>query len=83
MIEQDFNMARLIAGYLAGELSTTEREELDRWRQESPAHEALFHRLCDEKRLEEHLRLRRSFDTSTAWNQLQQQIRRNHVFTYV
>ena len=79
MIEQDFDMARLIAVYLAGELSTTEREELDRWRQDSPAHEALFHRLCDEKRLEEQFRLRRSFDTSTAWNQLQQQIRRKHL----
>ena len=71
-------MARLIAVHLAGELSTTEREELDRWRQDSPAHEALFHRLCDEKRLEEQFRMRRSFDTSTAWNQLQQQIRRKH-----
>lgn len=45
MIEQDFHIARLIAAYVAGELTAEETAELEAWRTASASHEALFQQL--------------------------------------
>lgn len=76
MINADFRMARLIAGYLSGSLTPEERARLDEWRKESEEHESLFRRLSDEAYRERHEARRREYDPQAGWKEVERRIRR-------
>lgn len=69
-----FEIARWIAGYLGKSLDPEEQAKLDHWRQASPAHEALFQKLCNEQRLLRYTEQRSWFDEAKGWQQLQGRI---------
>ncbi len=69
-----FEIARWIAGYLSKSLDPEEQAKLDHWRQASPAHEALFQKLCNEQRLLRYTEQRSWFDEAKGWQQLQGRI---------
>lgn len=77
MINQDFYIARLIAGYLSGEITPEEEQALSNWRKESPEHEALFHRICDENQLKQRAMQQALFHPEDAWGKVNRRIQRD------
>ena len=73
-IEQDFEVARLIARSLTDSLSDEERRWLDAWRSESAAHETLYARLCSESALQQHAAQRLAFDEAEGWAGVQRRL---------
>lgn len=78
MIQQDFNVAHLIAQYISGESTPEETDALRKWRQTSPAHEALFQKLCSEANAQRHTTQRRLFDPTSGWQEVNKRIRREN-----
>lgn len=76
MINADFRMARLIAGYLSGSLTPEERARLDEWRKESEEHESLFRRICDEEHRERHEARKQEYDLQAGWKEVERRIQR-------
>lgn len=77
-IEQNFEVARLIARYLTESLTDDEQRTLEEWRQESPANEELFRRLCSEEGWTEHVAQHSLFDAAEGWNRFRQRQERRH-----
>lgn len=76
MINADFRMARLISGYLSGSLTPEERARLDEWRKESPEHESLFRRICDETYREQHEARMQEYPPEAGWKEVERRIKR-------
>lgn len=76
MLEHDFRIARLVAHYLSGELTPEETEELETWRKESEAHEALFAELCIEDNLGKYAADAARFDVHAGWKGTDTRIRK-------
>ena len=51
MIKQDFYIANIIARHLSGEITPEESVQLESWRKEDSAHEALFQKICSKENL--------------------------------
>ena len=51
MIKQDFYIANIIARHLSGEITHEESVQLESWRKEDSAHEALFQKICSKENL--------------------------------
>ena len=78
MIKQDFHIANLTAKFISGEITPEETAELTAWREESPAHEALFQKICKEENWEQHLRQSAFFDAPSGWTEVQKRIRKDN-----
>lgn len=79
MIQQDFYIATLIAGYLSGRLTAEEHARLEAWRKESEAHEALFQKLLSQERMARHRQAEASVDVPGGWQGVQKKIRRKRL----
>ena len=55
MIKQDFYIANIIARHLSGEITPEESAQLENWRKEDSAHEALFRKICSKENLKKHV----------------------------
>lgn len=73
--ERDERISRLLFKRIAGTLSDEEQSELDAWRQESEAHEALYERMLDPAYLEREYRRRRAIDCERPRLDMQRRIR--------
>ena len=75
-ITPPYEIARWIAAYLSKSLGSDEQMQLDRWRKASPAHEALFQKLCNEQRLLRYGEQRSWFNEAEGWQRLQEPLQR-------
>lgn len=73
--ERDERICRLLFKRIAGPLSEEEQNELNAWRQESEAHEALYGRMLDPAYLEREYRRRRAIDCERPRLDMQRRIR--------
>ena len=78
MIKQDFYIANIIARHLSGEITPEESAQLEDWRKEDSAHEALFRKICSKENLKKHVEKGVSFDTATGWLEVQKRIRKSN-----
>ena len=78
MIKQDFYIANIIARHLSGEITHEESVQLERWRKEDSAHEALFQKICSKENLKKHVEKGVSFDVATGWLEVQKRIRKSN-----
>lgn len=78
MIKQDFLIANIIARYMSGEITPTESLQLRNWRNENPDHEILFQKICSEENLKQHIEESMAFNITTAWEKVQERIKRNN-----
>lgn len=74
MINQYFEIARLIAKQISGELDKEEQIRLDNWRKESPENERLFEEIRNEENITANLRRRNSFNTDMGWEKVNEGI---------
>lgn len=77
MINQDFHIANIIAGYLSGEITSEESARLEEWRKESLDHEALFQKICNEENFRLHIEKGAAINTETGWTELQKRIEKS------
>ena len=65
MIKQDFYIANIIARHLSGEITHEESVQLESWRKEDSAHEALFQKICSKENVMEkgHLQINKNIIT--------------------
>lgn len=75
-ITPPYEIARWIAAYLSKSLGSDEQMQLDCWRKASPAHEALFQKLCNEQRLLRYGEQRSWFNEAEGWQRLQEPLQR-------
>lgn len=75
MIKQDFDIARLIAGYLSGEITPEEQIKLDAWRKASDANEALYQKICSDENYKQHAANQQQYDIATGWSEVEKRIR--------
>lgn len=73
--ERDEQICRLLFKRIAGTISEREQAELDAWRQESEAHEALYERMLDPAYLERQYRRRKAVDCERPRLDMQRRIR--------
>ena len=73
--ERDEQICRLLFKRIAGTISDGEQAELDAWRQQSEAHEALYERMLDPAYLEREYRRRRAIDCERPRLDMQRRIR--------
>ena len=78
MIKQDFYIANIIARHLSGEITPEESVQLESWRKEDSAHEALFQKICSKENLKKHVEKGVSFDVATGWLEVQKRIRKSN-----
>lgn len=76
MIRKDFDIARLIAAYLSGEITQDESIRLDAWRNEDKSHEQLFQKVCSEENLVRHEARRADYDVNAGWKGVEKRIKR-------
>ena len=74
MINQYFEIARLIAKQISGELDKEEQIRLENWRKESPENERLFKEIRNEENITANLRIRNSFNTDMGWEKVNEGI---------
>ncbi|WP_297252662.1 FecR domain-containing protein [uncultured Prevotella sp.] len=74
MINQYFEIARLIAKQISGELDKEEQIRLENWRKESPENERLFDEIRNEENITANLRRRNSFNTDMGWEKVNEGI---------
>lgn len=74
MINQYFEIARLIAKQISGELDKEEQIRLENWRKESPENERLFEEIRNEENITANLRRRNSFNTDMGWEKVNEGI---------
>lgn len=79
MIQRDFYIATLIAGYLSGQLTPEEIARLEAWRKESAEHEALFQKLLSKERLARYKEEKNLVDTERGWQEVQCKVRRKRM----
>lgn len=79
MIQQDFYIATLIAGYLSGQLTPEENARLKAWRRESAEHEALFQKLLPKERLARYKEEKNRVDTKRGWQEVQRKVQRKRM----
>lgn len=79
MIQQDFYIAALIAGYLSGQLTPEENARLEAWRRESAEHEALFQKLLSKERLAQYKEEKNRVDTEKGWHEVQRKVQRKRM----
>lgn len=76
MLIQEFDIATLIARYVAETISEQELEQLNRWRNESPGNEALFKKLCNQEAISRAVLNSQKYDKSAGWSKVDGKIRR-------
>lgn len=75
MIKQDFDIARLIAGYLSGEITPEEQIKLDAWRKASDTNEALYQKICSDENYKQHAVNQQQYDIATGWSEVEKRIK--------
>lgn len=75
MIMQDFDIARLIAGYLSGEITPEEHIVLNTWRKENETNEALFQKICSSDNYKQHAVSQQQYDIATGWRGVEKRIK--------
>lgn len=78
MINQYFEIARLIAKQISGELDKEEQIRLENWRKESPENERLFKEIRNEENITANLRRRNSFNKDMGWEKVNEGIQKYH-----
>ena len=76
MIRKDFDIARLIAAYLSGEITQDESIRLDAWRNEDKSHEQLFQKICSEENFVRHEVRKSDYDVNAGWKGVEKRIKR-------
>lgn len=76
MIRKDFDIARLIAAYLSGEITQDESIRLDAWRNENKSHEQLFQKICSEENFVRHEVRKSDYDLDAGWKGVEKRIKR-------
>lgn len=76
MINQYFEIARLIAKQISGEMDKEEQIRLENWRKESPENERLFEEIRNEENITANLRRRNSFNTDMGWEKVNEGIQK-------
>lgn len=75
MINRDFDIARLIAKHLSGEITPEERTQLETWQKENVRHQDLFRKVCDELNYKQHVEKQKNFDVIVGWNEINRRIK--------
>lgn len=73
-MDRNFQIAQLIAQKIKGGLSSDGAEELQRWIDEDPDHEALFKRLQTNEHLLSKLDIYELFNKEVVWDKLEQEL---------
>lgn len=73
MNSNDFKIARLIALYLTGDLTTDQQEELTAWRLAKESNEELFQQTVDQENITEYIELSNKVDVDRGWQQFREQ----------
>lgn len=86
MLNNEFNIAALVAKYLTGSLSDDESRELESWKEASEQNHQLFASLCDPENQHTYRRQIGKYDKTEGWNEFQHKIktlRRRRLYTVV
>lgn len=78
MINKYFEIARLIAKQISGELDDEELIRLENWRKEYPENERLFQEIRNEENIKANLHKRSSFNTDKGWEKVNERIQKYH-----
>lgn len=84
MLEQDFNIAALVAKYVTNSLSAEEKLELENWKNASEHNRRLFEAMCRKENLYNYSRQTKKYDKTEGWEQVQKRIRaarRRKIYT--
>ena len=81
MINNDFEIAALIAKYISEKITSEESHQLKRWREEKKTNELLFQKLCDSENQKQHYSNIDKFDLKQGWSQVNRRI--NRRMTYI
>lgn len=71
MQREDFDIAKLFAGFLAGNLTTEEQSRLESWTAFSEENRQLFEKVCRGENIRELNRMATSYDSGKAWQALE------------
>lgn len=75
MEREDFDIAKLFAGYLAGNLTAEQQSELDGWLEASEDNRRLFERVCRGETVAELNRMAGRYHREDAWRKLEKELR--------
>lgn len=75
MLRKEFNIASLVAGFLAGTLSEEEKEALEQWKNSSEANKRLFTELCTPGNLAKLKQMALHYSPEAGWAQLERKIK--------
>ena len=75
MERQDFDIAKLFAGYLAGNLTAEQQKELDGWVEASGDNRRVFERVCRGETVAELNRMAGRYHREDAWQKLEKELR--------
>lgn len=67
MFKTEFNISKLIAAYLQGTITSSDREKLFRWMAENPLNREHFEQIYKEQTLHDNLRLFEDADRDAIW----------------
>ncbi len=77
MHRHNFQIARLISGYLSESLQPEEEQELQIWRDASPEHERLFQQICEKENITRYVQNSQKFNKNEGWSQVDKRIHRS------
>lgn len=72
-MEEEFEIAKLIAALLTGHITEKERESLEAWKSKTSDNQKLFDKLFSRESLIREGRLRNNFDRNIAWKKIKSQ----------
>lgn len=76
MLEKEFEIASLIAGYRAGILTEEEKACLQEWMDSSPSAKLLFEKLDNPENFRKLCSMAQKYDRGRAWSKIEKSIRR-------
>lgn len=71
MQNQEFDIARLFAGFLSGRLTGEEQKTLEKWKAASAENQALFEKVCGGENFRELNRMAAHYDPEKAWRKVE------------
>lgn len=71
MLNQEFDLARLFAGFLAGNLTQEQKLLLEDWIAASEEHRSLFERVCRGEHVRDLNRMAERYDREKAWQRIE------------
>lgn len=80
MQNQDFDIAKLFAGFLAGSLTEKQQQQLDVWKAAAPENQALFEKVCQGGNIRELHRMASRYRREVAWEKVEKNFYREKPF---